>query len=167
MKNTGGQICSPLRCILMGCYWVDVSGARLLGMPPQAFARAEAMSDKLHALMFNPWFTTAADERVTCQQVCWIIFGVQDGITRFFVCHKCGTPFCTHCFSIFFIIFLYLYVCHFIHALSFIHSFNFMYTFIIIYNYLILFIYVFIFVHLFIHLFIYSFIHSLIHSFID
>ena len=56
VKNVGGQINSCLRTIHCGKFWCDTSGARALGMPPAAWTRLEAQSDRLHAIMFNPFF---------------------------------------------------------------------------------------------------------------
>ena len=57
---------SCLRAIHFGLYFVDLTGARALGMPPAAFSRNEAMSDKLHAVMNNPFFLIQAPEQVPC-----------------------------------------------------------------------------------------------------
>ena len=43
-KNAGGQICSPIRTIYMGQYFVDTAAAFLQGMPPAAFCREERSS---------------------------------------------------------------------------------------------------------------------------
>ena len=55
-KNLGGQLASPVRCIVVGSYFVDSSAARANGLPFGAWARDEPMSDYLNCLLFNPYF---------------------------------------------------------------------------------------------------------------
>ena len=55
-KCLSNQVVSPLRTIHLGQYWVDSTAARRLGLPPTAYQRSDMMSDKLHILMWNPFF---------------------------------------------------------------------------------------------------------------
>ncbi|CAK9028794.1 Uncharacterized protein SCF082_LOCUS18513, partial [Durusdinium trenchii] len=71
-KNTGGQVTSPCRTVHMGRYWVDMSGALLLGLPGTAYTRKDPQSDALHALLCSPWFYTATpDAELPLMRVCW------------------------------------------------------------------------------------------------
>ena len=56
-KNVSGQLNSVLRTIHMGVYYCDSSAARAHGLPPCAYVRSEAMSDKLNCLLWNPYFS--------------------------------------------------------------------------------------------------------------
>lgn len=55
-KAVGGQIVSPIRTIFCGAYWVDSTHMTSLGLPPTAYTRTCGMSDKLQAIMNNPFF---------------------------------------------------------------------------------------------------------------
>ena len=60
-KNTGGQLMSHLRTVHYGPFWCDMVGARTRGLPPQALGRESPMSDRLQALLMNPWFYVDGD----------------------------------------------------------------------------------------------------------
>ena len=62
VKNIGGQQVSVLRTIHMGQYWSDAAGCADFHMPPQALSRPEPMSDRLHAILFNPYFVVLDPE---------------------------------------------------------------------------------------------------------
>ena len=61
-KNAAGGLTSPLRTICLGKYFCDTSNARKWGLPPAVFRRAEPMSDKLNALLFNPYYAISSSE---------------------------------------------------------------------------------------------------------
>ena len=56
-KCAAGQLNSPLRCLMFGRFVADSSHARSYGLPPAAYARSEPMSDWLHAMLYNPYYT--------------------------------------------------------------------------------------------------------------
>ena len=41
---------------MYGRFWVDYGGAVEVGLPPQAYGRENPMSDKMSALLYNPYF---------------------------------------------------------------------------------------------------------------
>ncbi|CAK9003093.1 ZnF_CDGSH domain-containing protein [Durusdinium trenchii] len=67
-KNSGGQLCSHLRTLWYGRYSTDMGQARQNGLPPAAFGRESAMSDRLQALLSNPFFL---DGPLNSLQVGW------------------------------------------------------------------------------------------------
>ena len=64
-KASLGQQVSPLRNIHYGKSCSDHAMALSLGAPPCAFARVEAQSDFLTAMMYNPWFLVSNPETST------------------------------------------------------------------------------------------------------
>ena len=54
-KNLAGQMCTPIRNLLMGQFFVDHTKCLSYGMPSSAYGRAEPMSDLLNTVMWNPY----------------------------------------------------------------------------------------------------------------
>ena len=53
----------PSRTIMLGDFWVDLSGALLNGLPQAAFMKKDAQSDLLHALLVCPeYFVTSVED---------------------------------------------------------------------------------------------------------
>jgi hypothetical protein len=77
-KNSNGQMVSPIKTIWLGSYWIDHSGSRKYGLPPAAYSRADAMSDRLNALLNNPWFLVQSAE----SQMNFVVL-VRSAITHF------------------------------------------------------------------------------------
>ena len=61
-RTLGGQQVSVLRTIHLGNYWSDAAACADFHMPPQALTRSEPMSDRLHAVLFNPYFVVLDPE---------------------------------------------------------------------------------------------------------
>lgn len=61
----------------MGAYWVDSTMTRRLGMPPAAYSRLHPMSDRLQAILMNPWFLVV-DPMVKLSQIVvpWALKGL-------------------------------------------------------------------------------------------
>lgn len=49
-----------------GKYWCDVTQARSFGLPPQSYGRESPMSDRMQALLCNPWFYV--EDTVPCMR---------------------------------------------------------------------------------------------------
>ncbi|CAK9013633.1 unnamed protein product [Durusdinium trenchii] len=64
-KCAAGQLNSPLRCLMFGRFVADSSHARSYGLPPAAYARSEPMSDWLHAMLYNPYYTVRSPDILT------------------------------------------------------------------------------------------------------
>lgn len=54
-KNLAGQLCTPIRNLLLGKFFVDHSRCLVYGMPSSAYSRAEPMSDLLNKILWNPY----------------------------------------------------------------------------------------------------------------
>ncbi|CAK9098701.1 ZnF_CDGSH domain-containing protein [Durusdinium trenchii] len=67
---------SFLRTIQWGKLWTDTTQARSHGLPPVAYARVNAMSDKLNALLCNPFYLVVdADVAMEDMVVPWSLAG--------------------------------------------------------------------------------------------
>lgn len=55
-KNSGGQLTSCLRTAFYGSFFCDIGSCAAHGMPPMAFGMHSPMSDKLQALLSNPYY---------------------------------------------------------------------------------------------------------------
>ena len=55
-KNSGGQLTTSLRTLWYGSFWVDMQATLSHGMPPVAFGRLSEMSDRMQAILQNPFY---------------------------------------------------------------------------------------------------------------
>ena len=60
-KNAAGQVCAAGKVLHFGTFAADAAGALSHGLPVPAFARKDAMSDRLCSLLCNPLFLVSDD----------------------------------------------------------------------------------------------------------
>ena len=65
-KNFNGQLNSVLRVIHYGIHFADATQTLKYGCPPQAYSRSSPMSDKMNALLCNPYFTVEDPAACLC-----------------------------------------------------------------------------------------------------
>ena len=86
-KNTGGQLTSASRTLMMGDFWVDYAGALLHGLPGVAYIKKDRQSDQLHALLVSPDFlvTSLEEENLLMRSIPWhcrgaLLFSLSTGL---------------------------------------------------------------------------------------